>query len=84
MKQTIYCVVKKCWDKNDYESAYIISMHSMLLDAVNAAWSEFDALRKLETTTFAEWSEFGNVRGLLRNNIGCSCSVYVKNVDVEL
>ena len=83
MKQTIYCVVKKCWDENNYESAYIISTHFMLLDAVTAAYDEYKALAKLETTTFAEWIQFDGARGLLRNNRG-SFSVYVKNVDVEL
>ena len=84
MKQNIYVVVKHQFVNDKLDGAWIVGTHYSSLDAVLELKGEYDKLAKQDVCSFAEWSEFGGVRGLVRWNTGCSWSIYVKEVEIEL
>lgn len=83
MTQVLHCVVKRIFEgdkKWDEGRAFIVSAHTSLSDATQAAYDEYQALSRLETTVFAEWFM---VSGLLRSKHN-SCRVYVTSKEVEI
>lgn len=84
MKQTIYLVVKRQFCKDKLEGAWIVSTHYNSLDAMLATHQEYNTMAEHEARTYAEWSEFGGLRGLVRYNNGYSWSIYMKEIEVEL
>ena len=83
MTQVLHCVVKRIFEgdkKQDEGRAFIVSAHTSMSDATQAAYEEYQALSRLETTLFAEWFM---VSGLLRN-AHSSCRVYVTSKEIEI
>lgn len=85
MKQTIYVVVKKTFGKNNHESAYIVGMYATRFRAANVVRNEYKTLKKYfnDAVTYAELSEFGSVRGLIRTSFE-DYSFYIREVEVDL
>jgi hypothetical protein len=53
------------------------------LDAAKSAKARYDELSACKDVAFAEWCEFGDVRGLVRNKVA-SKSIYVVEREIEL
>lgn len=87
MTQKIYCAVKRVFEgAADKEgSPYIISVHFNEFDATCAVLEEYMKMGQYyKNGAYAELSEFGGVRGLIRVNNGWSFSLYVRDTEVEI
>jgi len=87
MKQKIYCAVKRVFEgAADKEgSAHIMGVHFTEFDATCEVLQEYRKLEKYyNKDAYAELTEFGSVRGLIRVNNGWSYSLYVREGEVEI